>query len=188
MKKTFAKVFLAGLLAAMSQYAAAGTTNLNTITPPLATTFGDSFTSQVGQIVDDFVFTLAPGASFSSIAATLDLGSLLGISDLQARLYLGSGPFVPGSTPLEQAWSSPVSAGPGVNGSVVVINPIALAANTYTLEVRGNVVGSAGGAYSGTLNFATLPVPEPETYALMLAGLGMLGWVASRRRKGGLTS
>lgn len=27
------------------------------------------------------------------------------------------------------------------------------------------------------------PVPEPETYAMMLAGLGMLGWVAHKRRK-----
>jgi hypothetical protein len=26
-------------------------------------------------------------------------------------------------------------------------------------------------------------IPEPETYALMLAGLGLVGWVASRRRK-----
>ena len=31
----------------------------------------------------------------------------------------------------------------------------------------------------GTLN----PVPEPETYALMLAGLSMLGWVGRRRGK-----
>jgi len=26
-------------------------------------------------------------------------------------------------------------------------------------------------------------IPEPETYALMLAGLGLVGWAASRRRK-----
>ena len=27
------------------------------------------------------------------------------------------------------------------------------------------------------------PIPEPETYALMLSGLGLLGWVAQRRRR-----
>jgi len=30
------------------------------------------------------------------------------------------------------------------------------------------------------------PVPEPETYALMLAGLGLVGWAAARRRKVGV--
>lgn len=29
-------------------------------------------------------------------------------------------------------------------------------------------------------------VPEPETYALMLAGLGLVGWAAARRRKVGV--
>jgi PEP-CTERM motif len=30
----------------------------------------------------------------------------------------------------------------------------------------------------------TAPVPEPETYALMLAGLGMVGWLTRRRKQG----
>jgi len=33
----------------------------------------------------------------------------------------------------------------------------------------------------GSVNF-TAPIPEPETYALLLAGLGAVGWVARRRR------
>jgi len=32
-------------------------------------------------------------------------------------------------------------------------------------------------------NTATLPVPEPETYAMMLAGLGMIGFVSRRKMK-----
>jgi hypothetical protein len=30
---------------------------------------------------------------------------------------------------------------------------------------------------------AAAPIPEPSTYALMLAGLGIVGFVANRRRK-----
>jgi len=33
--------------------------------------------------------------------------------------------------------------------------------------------------------FATQPIPEPSTYAMMLAGLGLLGIAAGRRRQGG---
>lgn len=29
----------------------------------------------------------------------------------------------------------------------------------------------------------TTPIPEPETYAMMLAGLGLMGWVARRRQR-----
>ena len=29
-----------------------------------------------------------------------------------------------------------------------------------------------------------VPVPEPQTYALMLGGLGVVGWLARRRRRG----
>ena len=42
---------------------------------------------------------------------------------------------------------------------------------------------SPGGSYGGTLTI-TSAVPEPETYALMLAGLGVMGFIAMRRKAG----
>ncbi len=36
---------------------------------------------------------------------------------------------------------------------------------------------------SPTLTLVTAPVPEPETYSMMLAGLGLLGLVARRRKQ-----
>lgn len=43
-------------------------------------------------------------------------------------------------------------------------------------EMRGQLI----------LQVVAQPVPEPETYALMLAGLGFVGWAASRRRSVGV--
>jgi hypothetical protein len=42
--------------------------------------------------------------------------------------------------------------------------------------------GGDGGVMAGTALFALAPVPEPGTYALMLGGLGLVGWMARRRR------
>jgi hypothetical protein len=36
-------------------------------------------------------------------------------------------------------------------------------------------------SFSGTI--PTTPVPEPETYAMLLAGLGMVGALARRRKQ-----
>lgn len=58
-----------------------------------------------------------------------------------------------------------------------------LAAGTYSLNVIGFATGATGGLYGGSFVVATAPVPEPETYALMLAGLGVIGFMASRRKQ-----
>jgi hypothetical protein len=48
-------------------------------------------------------------------------------------------------------------------------------------QLHVNSVTSAGQSVKFT-QLVTTPVPEPETYAMLLAGLGMIGFVARRRR------
>jgi hypothetical protein len=65
-----------------------------------------------------------------------------------------------------------VNFGPGDSGMFTIkMDDISFTANgqmkdqTYSIEL------------------VTAPIPEPETYALMLAGLGVVGFMARRRRK-----
>jgi hypothetical protein len=41
---------------------------------------------------------------------------------------------------------------------------------------------AAAGERIGGVAIAVAAVPEPETFALMLGGLGLLAWIARRRR------
>ena len=67
-----------------------------------------------------------------------------------------------------------------------------LVAGTYQLVVSGLVTKGKGWddilplpvGYAGSLTAnAVAPVPEPETYAMLLMGLGTVGWIARRRKK-----
>jgi hypothetical protein len=177
------KTLIAIWLLAIASYASADQlTNLGTLTPPVSLTYGNTFAvaSSGSTFYDDYYFTI-PDGSFNSIVSSINLGSIFGLSNLQARLYAGTDHITsPAGTALVQGWGSVVNFAPDLTATTVVLNPTSLlAAGAYTLQIRGTVSGLAGGSYSGVLNVA--PVPEPDTFAMLICGLGFIGF--SLRRK-----
>lgn len=62
------------------------------------------------------------------------------------------------------------------------LNASGLTAGNYYVQVGGLIAGNAGGSYASDLTVSVSPVPEAETYAMMLAGLGLMGVVARRKK------
>lgn len=105
-------------------------------------------------------FTLLPGM-YGTALTTLTL-----MSNADGILFNADDTFVSSS-------STPGGASIGLSVS-------AQAAGNYYINVTGITTAPAGGIYTGAISVTA--VPEPETYAMMLAGLAALGFLARRRQ------
>jgi hypothetical protein len=125
---------------------------------------------------DAFVIRIT-GSQADSLSTTLNLGQLLQVTNFQERLYpLTSG--APTVGPVADAvdfWTVPVAG----LGTVAVLPTKVLIPGTYVLEVRGDVTGTAGGAYAGALQLS--PVPLPPGFSLLASGLMGLAILARGR-------
>jgi hypothetical protein len=146
--------------------------------------FGDTFAAgnNGATFADHFTFSVAGtmpmnfDAIVSSISRTADTG--LDFSGLS--LYRVGGGTGTGGT----AGDTLVASGSSLQtGSIDVwtLSSDNLQAGDYYVMVGGNLVSDTSGSFGGAVMLA--PVPEPETYGMMLAGLGVLGFLARRRKQ-----
>jgi hypothetical protein len=138
---------------------------------------------------DDFVFTLPTALSLYSIDVSLNTSTFAGISGFSESLYSGgyAGPSF-----------STTNTNPLVPSNLIVStssNTLSfsnLAAGTYTLQFSGTLAAATTkpvfglpttvptvGAYASLISVSA--VPEPESYAMLIAGLGLIGAAVKRR-------
>lgn len=126
-----------------------------------------------GMFDDFFTFSIPGDSNVSSTTVANNLMTVLNISaGSTVSLYagdVGAGTLV-GSYEFD-----------GTTGSTWHTYN-ALTSGNYYYEIQGEATGSQGGFYSITSTVA--PVPEPETYAMLLAGLGVVGSLYRRRKNG----
>ncbi|MDP9124183.1 MAG: PEP-CTERM sorting domain-containing protein [Pseudomonadota bacterium] len=118
--------------------------------------------------------------TFQFAAATVYTGGFVSLYDdtTDQSLFLyswGGAGYPPGNVPLP--WTP--------NFAALTPDPLLLASHTYTLTLNAKSDAAMDSNYVslGVSGFRSrAPIPEPSTYALLLAGLAVAGAAARRRR------
>lgn len=124
---------------------------------------------------DMFRFTAAAGDSVAAIVGSPSLQASTGLDITGFDLYAaGAG----GGAGTKIATGMSLSSGAF---DVWTLTDTSLAGGDYWLLVSGTMVDNSGAALGGALTLT--PVPEPAEYAMLLGGLGVLGWMSRRRKQ-----
>lgn len=134
------------------------------------TIYADAFSvATTGTIDHSLTFgittPLYAGSGVSDIPLAFQFGSftltITNITGLSAAIYDGS----------NNLYATFTSAG---NADYLTLPASSyFGIGNYTLKIGGTATGSYGGLY--TVAAVTVPVPEPETWAMLLVGVGLVG-------------
>jgi hypothetical protein len=150
------------LLAAASAGAQAATiNNFGTLSPTSVESLGRAVPAAT-TFTDDYLFQVAENSTGASSVVNISFSNILNFSDLSLRLFGGAVNDIDTGT-----------------GTLSVVSSMLVPFTQYTVRVAGVTSGSGGGAYSGGLVVA--PVPVPAALPLMLGALAGLALIARRR-------
>jgi hypothetical protein len=124
---------------------------------------------------DTVLFSLTAPSSLSSTAFSNWPVATAGLRMLTLELFQGA-TLITSTGP-----STVVPPSPGIPAFTLQSLNTFLATGSYRLVLSGDVRPD-GGFYAWTVN-TVAAVPEPEQWALLLAGLALVAGVAGRRRK-----
>ena len=135
--------------------------------------FGDSFEAgnSGNTFADRFTFTVTGtiGQNLDAIVASVSRTAEVGLDITGLWLFDGNDTLLSQGTSME---TGAVDVWTVAGGN--------LAAGDYYLRVNGTVVSDDGASFGGAMML--VPVPEPGAYGMMLGGLGILGFLARRRK------
>lgn len=154
-----------------------------TKTTPLSGSFA-SLASNTNY-TETFGFTVLPSTTgFSALVQTTWSGALTKQPFSFAAMLTGPGAFSQAFdltiTPITKIIASQSVVIGGIE--LLRAKDATLAAGDYMLTVTGKPRQVSTVSYNLSVTTPLSPVPEPETYAMMLAGLGAIGFLARRRR------
>jgi hypothetical protein len=172
--------------AAAALLAVSGTAFSFDLTPPsVVLAPGGSFSNSIitdGSAEELFTFFWSGAAAFVTLSSTPNPLASYSFASWSWG-SCGADCTAPNRTPINTG-SFPGSA--PTNGPVgFATSPTSYAAGTYYYTFSGSDLSTTNNlttALSLTTSIPMAPIPEPSTYALMLAGLGVVGFLARRRK------
>jgi hypothetical protein len=173
------------VLAGVSVGANATTTALGQVSSSVPTTFTGSVLGTQQSFSDIFTFTLSQpnmSSGYNVVNFPLDIpnvGSLGTVLSTMSLVTFGTDGMQ--GTRDDQVLKSIVLPSTGNTQDHLSLSWDQPITGPAYLSIGGVTSGSLGGIYSGSIESISAPIPEPETYAMLLAGLGLMGAVVRRR-------